>query len=371
MRPLLFKRYPALRTRVAWTELGDYPTPVERLEGTSAAEGIAGLYIKRDDMSSPFYGGNKVRKLEFVLADAQALGHKTVLTFGAVGSNHVVATVIHAERLGIGTIAVLMPQPNAAYVRKNLLLDCAHGARFVVTGSTVEQPLGLLKGLFDGFDAASRKLPYVIPPGGSNVLGTLGYIDGALELKAQINKGLLPEPDFIFATYGSGSTAAGLLLGARIAGLRSEVVPVRVVDKIACNKHILAHHVNAAARFITAQGGEAVAGMHPRDMLFIDDFAGPTYARFTPEGIDAVAKVRERDSIKLECTYTGKTFAAMLDFIHRNGLERRNFLFWNTYSSADLFANVRETDYHCLPAELHRYFEEPLQEEEYGCEIVF
>lgn len=360
--PNIFSKFPGLRSDVAWMPLGEYPTPVERLEGTGAALGMPYLFVKRDDLSSPLYGGNKVRKLEFLLADAREKGHRTVLTFGAAGSNHVVATVIHARRLGMETIAVLMPQPNALYVRKNLLLDLVHGARFVPTGSPAGEALGLLKGMFRGFDRG--RFPRVIPPGGSNVLGTLGFIEGALELAAQIQDGVLPEPDFIFATYGSGSTAAGLLLGARIAGLRSEVVPVRVVDRFACNRYLLARHVNAAARFLATKGGGPVKGVHPRDILFVDDFAGPTYARFTPEAVEAVRQVRDLDSIELECTYTGKTFAAMLEFIRVNGLGRRASLFWNTYNSADLYPDVAGADYHLLPEELQVYFEEPVQEEE-------
>lgn len=134
-RPLLFETLPALRESVPWTPLGEYPTPVHRMEGLCAEEGFGHFYIKRDDLSSPHYGGNKVRKLEFLLAHAAAGGAARMITFGAVGSNHVLATVIHGERLGIETLAVLWPQPNAGYVRKNLLLDYFHGARFVLASS--------------------------------------------------------------------------------------------------------------------------------------------------------------------------------------------------------------------------------------------
>ena len=363
-RPLIFERFPGLRGEVAWVTLGEYPTPVQKLTGTCEATGLESLYVKRDDLSSPHYGGNKVRKLEFLLADAKARGHRTLLTFGAAGSNHVLATVVHGERLGMETVAVLMPQPNARYVRKNLLLDYVHGARFVLTGSPAEQPLGMLRGMIEGFDHEARKLPYVIPPGGSNVRGTLGYVDAALELKSQVEEGLLPEPDFIFVTYGSGSTAAGLILGARLAGLRSDVVPVRVVDKVMCNRYLLSHHVKAAARFISArEPGRDICGVHPRDLLFVDDFAGETYAKFTAEGMEAVALIEECDAIKLEGTYTGKTFAAALDFMRRNGLEKRPALFWDTYNSADLSEEIDGVDYHELPEGLHRYFEEPVQED--------
>lgn len=351
--------------------LGDYPTPVQRMEGLCAAEGIDELYVKRDDLSSRHYGGNKVRKLEFALARARALGHSTVLTYGAVGSNHVVATVIHAERVGIRTVALLAPQPNAAYVRRNLLLDQVHGARFAVAGSMGAIPAALARGLASGFDLRTRKFPYVIPPGGSYLWGSLGYVEGALELKRQVDEGLLPEPENIFVTYGSGSTAAGLIVGARLAGLESRVVAVRVVDRVACNRRILGFHVNRVARFLSRVCDACPRRISPSEITLIEDFAGPTYARFTPEGLEAVREARECDGIKLDGTYTGKTMAAALAFIRRNGLERKAALFWNTLSSVDLQGQVEGLDYHVLPAPLHRYFEEPTQEEEFGLEISY
>jgi D-cysteine desulfhydrase len=366
-RPYIFDKFPGLRGGVEWLSLGEYPTPIERLAGICAAKGLSEFYIKRDDLSSPFYGGNKVRKLEFLLADAKARGHRTLVTFGAVGSNHVLATVIHGERLGMRTIAVMMPQHNAAYVRKNLLLDHAHGARFILTASSALEPAGLVEAMILGYDRVERKFPYVIPPGGSNVLGTIGYVNAALELRSQIEAGLLGEPDFIFVTYGSGSTAAGLILGARLAGLRSEVIAVRVVDRLMCNRYILARHINSAARFLVERNAcSQIREVHPRDILFVDDFAGPTYAKFTREGMEAVALARECDGITLEGTYTGKTFAAALDFMKRNGLEKRTALFWNTYNSADLGEPIRGVDYRDLPAGLHKYFEEPVQDDEFS-----
>lgn len=371
-RPLLFEKLPSLRKSVAWVPLGEYPTPVDRMSGLCEAEGLADLYVKRDDLSSPYYGGNKVRKLEFLLARAKELGHSTVITYGAVGSNHVLATVVHAERLGLSTIALLAPQPNAAYVRKNLLLDYAHGARFAIAKTMGQIPAALVRGLKDGYDSESRKFPYLIFPGGSELWGTLGYVDGCLELAEQVREGLLPEPEFIFVTYGSGSTAAGLLAGTQLAGLKSRVVAVRVVDKVACNRWILAYHVNRAVGFINRHSpGVNLRRVPPREILFVDDFAGPTYARFTEEGMSAVTKVRECDGIKLDGTYTGKTMAAAIDFLARNNLQGRPALFWNTLSSADLWPTVKDLDYHVLPPEFYRYFEEPLQEEEMGYPVFY
>jgi 1-aminocyclopropane-1-carboxylate deaminase/D-cysteine desulfhydrase-like pyridoxal-dependent ACC family enzyme len=371
-RPLLFEKYPALRGSIDWIELGEFPTPVQKMEGLCAEENLSDFYIKRDDLSSPHYGGNKVRKLEFLLAHAKSRRKKAIITTGAVGSNHVLATVIHGERLGLETIGVLNPQPNAAYVRKNLLLDYAHGARFITTSSMSAMPVGVVKGMVKYRDGESRKFPYFIPPGGSNQRGALGYIEGALELKRQVDEGLLPEPEFIFVTLGSSGTAAGLTLGVQIAGLRSRVIPVRVVEKVVCNAPYLCFHVNMTARFLKKRCPQVrVFRVNPRDIMLLDDYAGVCYAGFTNACMDAVTKAKLCDGIKLEGTYTGKTLAGALDFLHRHGLEKRPCVFFDTYNSVDLYPTVKDIDYHVLPPEFHKYFEEALQEEEMGRDIVY
>jgi 1-aminocyclopropane-1-carboxylate deaminase/D-cysteine desulfhydrase-like pyridoxal-dependent ACC family enzyme len=371
-RPLLFEKYPSLRGKVDWIELGEYPTPVQKMEGLCAEENFCDFYIKRDDLSSPYYGGNKVRKLEFLLAHAKAEGKKATITTGAVGSNHVLANVIHGERLGLETIAVLFPQPNAAYVRKNLLLDYEHGAEFVIGSSMMMLPVDVTRGMIKHFDRESRKFPYFIPPGGSNPRGALGHIDGALELKQQVEEGLLPEPEFIFVTLGSCGTAAGLTLGVQLAGLNSRVIPIRVVEKIVCNSPYLSFHINATVRFLKKRVPNArLSEVRSRDLMLVDDFAGDCYAKFTNACMDAVTLVKLCDGIKLDGTYTGKTMAGALDFVHRYGLEKRPCLFWDTYNSVDLYPTVKDVDYHVLPEEFHKYFETPLQEEEMGRDVVF
>ncbi len=369
--PLIFEKVPALKDYVEWTPLGDFPTPVQKLKGICKAEGLTDFYVKRDDLSSSLYGGNKVRKLEFLLAHAKAKGRDCLITFGAVGSNHIVATVIHGNRLGIKTIAVMFPQPNAAYVRKNLLLDYVYGARFCVAPSLSALPIAFLKALREGFDRKKMTAPYIIPPGGSNARGCLGYVNCALEIKRQIDSGQLPEPEFIFVTLGSSGTAAGMILGVELAGMSSRIVPVRVVEKSVCNRTILNFHVNNTRRFIMKRSPwTKIRKFRKEDILLVDDFAGDRYAQFTPEAIKAVRKARELDGLKLECTYTGKTLAGALDFIHKNSLEKRPSLFINTYNSVDLYPQVSSQDYRELPEELHYYFESPLQEEELGCELI-
>ena len=119
----LFERYPGMKDKLDHVPLGSFPTPVESLERLGREIGVNDLYVKRDDLSGEAYAGNKVRKLEFVLARVLAKGAKEVLTFGYAGSNHATATAVYAEQLGLRSISMLLPQPNADYVRRNLLLS--------------------------------------------------------------------------------------------------------------------------------------------------------------------------------------------------------------------------------------------------------
>ncbi|MDD5747504.1 MAG: pyridoxal-phosphate dependent enzyme [Actinomycetota bacterium] len=369
-RPILFNEVPSLRRKIPWIELGEFPTPVEKLSSLGKNEGLSEFYIKRDDLSSPFYGGNKVRKLEFLLANALEKHKRCAITFGGAGSNHFLATVIHAERVGIQTIGVLFPQPNAYYVRKNLLLDRTHGATLIPSATLITVPLAFVEALFRGFLIEGGRMPFIIPPGGTNIAGCLGYVEAAFELKRQIEDGLLPEPEFIFVTLGSAGTAAGLLAGAILSGLRSKIVAVRVVERIVCNEMILGWHTNRTLQFLSRLSPQLQSRkVKKSEILVLNDYAGEKYAKFTAKGVEAVRKARELEGLSLDGTYTGKTLAAALDFL-KNGRNKSPALFINTYNSVDLSGEIKNVDYHGLPKPLHRYFEEPTQEEQMGLDYL-
>jgi 1-aminocyclopropane-1-carboxylate deaminase/D-cysteine desulfhydrase-like pyridoxal-dependent ACC family enzyme len=118
----LFKQYPKLEEKLPYISLGEFPTPVQKLERLGMELGVGNLYTKRDDLSGRLYGGNKPRKLEFILGDVLRSGAKEVITFGGAGSNHALATAIYSRQAGLKSISMLMPQPNARYVRNNLLV---------------------------------------------------------------------------------------------------------------------------------------------------------------------------------------------------------------------------------------------------------
>ncbi|MBK6694525.1 MAG: pyridoxal-phosphate dependent enzyme [Myxococcales bacterium] len=206
--------------------IGSYPTPVERvLVGSGAGSGANALWIKRDDVTHADYGGNKVRKLEHVLQEAAQKGHRKLLTVGAAGSHHVLATALFGQRAGFEVHAVLVPQPKTPAGPTNLRAALAQGLRPHVASNWVTAG-AKLAALRD--DATT-----FVAVGGSDIPGTRGYVDAAHELARQVEAGELPEPSRIFVTLGSGGTAVGLALGLAQTKLKTRVVGVCIADPAA------------------------------------------------------------------------------------------------------------------------------------------
>jgi len=361
----LFEAYPGLRERIPYVPLGDFPTPVQRLERLE--EALAGnhspptLYVKRDDLSGKPYGGNKVRKLEFLLGRALDEGRKTVMTFGAAGSNHALATAIYAKQLGLQSISMLVPQPNAHSVRRNLLMSLRVGAELHHRGDMVGLVPDSLLQLFR-HALKEGKLPQIIPPGGTSPTGMIGFVSAGLELKRQIDAGELPAPDCVYAASGTMGTVTGLLLGLKAAGLATRVVAVRVTDPKFTSIRKARRLFNATNKLLHAADPNFPLITFPEaDFELRHDYYGTQYALYTQEAIEAVKHMRETEGVKLEGTYTGKTLAALLGDLKAGRLRGKTVLFWNTYNSQDFRNEIEGMDYHRLPRAFHRYFEEEVQ----------
>lgn len=361
MRPIIFDLYPGL-DMVPWIELGDFPTPIERLERFGEVAGLPHLYIKRDDLSSRLYGGNKVRKLEFVLADAKSKKRKTLITLGAVGSNQVLATGIFGREVGFRVKGLVMDQPNAEYVRRNLLMDMRYGVELHYAPNTPTLLLYLAYLYLMSWLRGER--PYYVPAGASSPIGNLGFVNASFELKMQVEEGVMPEPDYIIVAAGSLGTAAGLELGCRLSRLKTRVVAVRVSMPWYATAKRLASMANSICRLMRRFSSSVPKIEIPADeVILLEDYLGRGYAHFTSEGLITVAEIKRLEGITLEGTYTGKALAGGIDWIIRRGLRDKVILFWNTYNSVDLSPLIMDMDYHSLPKPFHKYFEEPTQEE--------
>ena len=357
----LFQQYPLLKEKLPHVCLGEFPTPVHRLDRLGRELGVDQLYIKDDGVSGSIYGGNKIRKLEFLLAEALQSGAKEVLTFGCVGSNHVLATTIYGRQAGLGSVLMLMPQPNADYVRRNLLMDYRWSAELHLYRN---YPLAVAAALYQGLVHRRRRgqAPHIIPVGGSSPVGVAGFVNAAFELKVQIERGEVPEPDRVYVALGSMGTAVGLELGLRAVNLRSQVVPVRVVGHKFANARKMVrlfHKTNSLLHSLDPTFPEY--GFREEEAGLRHGFYGREYARFTEEGVGAVTRMAESEGIRLEGTYTGKALAALLSDAEKGDVKDKVVLFWNTHNARDFSEAIADVDYHQLPKAFHRYFEEEVQ----------
>jgi 1-aminocyclopropane-1-carboxylate deaminase/D-cysteine desulfhydrase-like pyridoxal-dependent ACC family enzyme len=300
--------------------LGTYPTPVERLDSLSTDR--TSFWVKRDDLTHPLYGGNKVRKLEHVLADATARGASRILTIGAAGSHHVLATAVHAKEAGLGVDAVMVPQPRTDHVVQNLRADLARGVRVFPAMAWALVPILVL--------LHWRRGVYFLTTGGSNVSGAMGYVDAARELASQVRAGVLPEPDVIVVTLGSGGTAAGLAAGLELEKLKTRVVGIAVASPVWFLRW--ATHRLARACVRRADGTAPRAALKAR--LVIDDrYLGRGYGYATAKGSAAI-ETAAKNGLTLDPTYTAKAFAAAIDRVASGSYA--NVLYWHTLSSAPM-----------------------------------
>ncbi|MCZ7586768.1 MAG: pyridoxal-phosphate dependent enzyme [Deltaproteobacteria bacterium] len=354
MTKLLFERYPSLIGRLPIIEFVHAPTPVRAHPALGQAIGHEALYVKHDGLSAPEYGGNKPRKLEFLLADARRTGAAAVVTMGGIGTNHGLATAIFARKLGLACHLVLFDQPMTGYVRKNLLLFnrygaiCHHAGGYARTAWMVAKELARSHLSADGPTA-------LVPAGGTSALGALGFVEAALELERQIENGELPEPELIVCAVGSCGTYAGLLAGLKLTRLNARVVGVRVVDRLVVNVRAVMKFGNRALALLR-ENGAAIGGAEVRktDVRLLHTQFGGRYGRVTADGKAAV-DLAETHGLVLETTYTGKAFAGLRDLAAAG--VRGPILFWNTYNSVDLSGDLQAEDPRALPPALRAIYE--------------
>jgi len=299
----LMQRLPGLADVVHFRRLADQvPTPVEEL---AIAE--ASVWVKRDDMTSSLYGGNKVRKLEYVLAQP-GLHDAVVVTGGGTGSHHVLATVLYCRLLGIEVEAGLFEQPPspAVTVLSGVLTAFDVPVRRVQGMSAY--PAAMAMALLDVVRRGRR--PCFLYPGASTPSGVLGYVDCGLEIAAAVSRGECPEPEEVYVPLGSGGTSVGLALGLAMGGLSSRVGAVRVTDALVNNKLVL-RSIERGTRALLALGGESVPSALDR-IHIVDGYMGAGYGVPTAEGTAALESAR-RLGLPAEQTYSAKALAAAFD----------------------------------------------------------
>jgi len=341
-RPL-FQAYPGLTGRIPFLPLADLPTPLERMHRLSAEVG-ADLWVKRDGLTHPVYGGNKIRKFEFVFADLLRRGSRVVLTGGGLGSHHTLATAVIARQLGLRPVCSYYCQPISDEALLNLVRSIPLGIDAHFCGDYLGLALSFVREVGRWLIKTGRP-PYFIYPGASGVLGVLGYVNAAFEIQAQLKQLGEREPEAIFCAVGSCGTFAGLLLGARLAGMESRLVGVPIIEQDQANAAKIAGMANRAAGFLRRRDPAVPAPrFRPGDVTLLDGYMGPGYAHPTGKALHAIEYVQEAEGLPLERTYSGKAMAALLDYAHDHPGSR--LLFVATFSEAPA---LQDGDFHDLP----------------------
>lgn len=355
--PILFKRYQKLQSHIAYVSLANLPTPILKVSDFSSLYHLKEFSIKRDDLSAHTddgifsFGGNKPRKLEWWLGHALSLGAKTIVTFGGIGSNHTVATSVYAKQLGLQTI-VLAPKHSINHITKrNLLLHASLGTQLHILPSrqTVKEylPFVLMREKM-----LHGQLPYIIPFGGSNPLGSLGFVNAAFELHEQIKQGLLEIPDYLYIPCGTCGTTAGLIVGLKASKLPTHVVAVAVekhTDDTELKNKIIDLCNQTVALIRRYDHSFPAIKVTENDFTVLIKHAGKAYAKFTKAGNKATKLFKTIANVDLEGVYSAKAAAAMMHDIMTSKLKNKRVLFWLT-CTADRFDDyLKDADSAKLP----------------------
>lgn len=284
--------------------LSERPTPVRELAGL-------GTWVKEDGaFGSGGWGGNKVRKLEWLIPDARRRGRRSILTFGGLGTNWGLATALYAREHGLETALALVDQPIDDHVRAQLARLESSGARIHRT-HTKARTVAMLPWLL-ARNARGGRPPYLLPAGGSSSVGALGYVEAALEIAAQVEDGSLPEPAHVVVPVGTGGTAAGLALGFQLAGLRTRVVGIVVNDQLRLDPPVFARLARRTARLLERRGARLGRLQLGPDMLDLTrDQIGAGYGHPTEAAARATALAAEA-RLSLDPVYTAKAMAGLL-----------------------------------------------------------
>ncbi len=352
-RPLIFERFPDLQGVINWINLGTTPAPVHRLKNLD----YPNLWIKRNDLISTVYSGNKVRRLEFILGDVIKKGKTEIVTMGGIGSNHCLATAIFCKKLNISCYFSLYDQPVSPLVRENLLLFHKYRAKMKYSKT-------YLRLSFDHYLIQKIKHPkaYFIEGGGSSVTGILGAINEAFELKKQIDEGLMPEPARIFYPTASNGGMAGLSLGLLLSGMKTSVIGVRVgLDKFGPvqlnTPNTVKKTMEKTYKFLK-KNSKHIPKIEIKTPRMIEGYFGNGYGFPIPDGQKALNIFQSKENITLEPVYTAKACAALLDYIKTRSSSNNPILYWHTFNSVDLSAEASTVDYRELAPEFHQFFQQ-------------
>jgi D-cysteine desulfhydrase family pyridoxal phosphate-dependent enzyme len=312
-------------------KFANLPTPIEEM--SRLAEFLKGpqLLIKRDDLTGLAFGGNKTRKLEFLIADALKEGAQTLVTTGALQSNHCRQTAAAAAKFGFGCTLVLVGEP-PEHASGNLLLNELFGAQIIWTDKDHRE---------ENLQKACRiaevkgEKPYLVPYGGSNPIGISAYVYAVEEV---VKQGI--KADWVIFASSSGGTQAGLELGSRVFGFQSKILGISVDEPQDAVQERVASLANDTGKLLGIQ-----TIIQPEDVLVNDVYAAPGYGVLTESEREAIHLFADMEGVLLDPVYTGRAGAGLIDLIRRNLFKKTDtVLFWHTGGQPALFAEKYQSD---------------------------
>jgi L-cysteate sulfo-lyase len=318
-----------LTSNIDRVSVAHLPTPLEEMKRLSQALGDPRIFIKRDDQTGLATGGNKARKLEYLIAEALGQGADTVLTVGAAQSNHARQTAAAAAMYGLRSILILRGyRPD--HWNGNLLLDYLMGAHVRWAEDTPWDEMMIEVAVEE--ETAGHH-PYLIPLGGSNPTGALGYVAAMEELMGQLEEGHLKVDAVVFAS-SSGGTQAGLIVGAKALGFEGRVVGISVANTEQVLKGILKELVPQTAERLGLQ-----LSFDEADFVVYDDYLGGGYGVIGDPEREAIRLVARTEGILVDPVYTGRAMAGLVDLIRKGAFgPEETVVFWHTGGTPAIFA---------------------------------
>lgn len=315
-----------LLSKVPQVEVALTPTPLQEVPRLANAVGLDRLWIKRDDNTGLALGGNKARKLDFIVGHALELGADILLTMNGPQSNHCRMTAAAAAQVGIDCRLVFTGSP-IDVEQGNMILDRLVGATWEF-GGTFDECSARLETLAEELRGEGRT-PYIVPPGGMNGRGTLGYVKAAFELSEQF-----PEPPkYAFAAAGSCSTVAGLALGFALLGLPTQVIGISTSAGIPDKPAHIARLIAEACEILGVD-------VPDYDARFLDDYLGEGYGRPTPESTRALELTARLEGIILDPVYTAKSFSGLMGEVAKGTVAASDpVVYMHTGGATALFAD--------------------------------
>lgn len=316
------------------------PTPLQFLERTSEELGVE-FYIKRDDMTGLELSGNKVRKLEFLLADALDKGANVIITGGGEQSNHCRATAMAAAKLGLSSVVCLrtLDKKSPPEMSGNIFLDKLVGAEIVWID---HEDWARQDEVYEAEAQRQRELgrvPYIVPEGGSNAIGAWGYIECCRELAGQLGELEKADTTIVYAC-GSGGTGAGLVLGAQAYGLKENGIKVAGFN-VCDDAPFFIERIHSICKEVV-EAEPSCPDVERASIEMIDGYVGAGYAKSSPEELLCLRDMARRDAILFDPVYTGKAFYGLVSELSRTpGRFGKRIVFVHTGGVFGLFPQAK------------------------------